>query len=201
MPGEALVIWTTTPWTLPANVAAAVRPAAQYGRLDNGDWLAVERGDGRTFAEVRPGSELVGWRYRGPFDDLRPGSEVDHRVIGWDEVSMQEGTGIVHIAPGCGTEDFELGRAHGLPVLTPVDESGRFYPEYGWLAGLTTSEARDRVIDAPAGALAAGERGRDDAPLSGVLAMPHSADLPGLRRLVHLRRPDQGADARGEPHG
>ncbi len=145
--GEALAIWTTTPWTLPANVAAAVSLAAEYGRLDNGDWLAVERGDGRTFAEVRPGSELVGWRYRGPFDDLRPGSEVDHRVIGWDEVSLQEGTGIVHIAPGCGTEDFELGRAHGLPVLTPVDESGRFYPDYGWLAGLSTAEARESIIE------------------------------------------------------
>jgi isoleucyl-tRNA synthetase len=145
--GEALVIWTTTPWTLPANVAAAVRPAAQYGRLDNGDWLAVERGDAQTFAEVLPGSELVGWRYRGPFDDLRPGSAVDHGVIGWDEVSLQEGTGIVHIAPGCGTEDFELGRAHGLPVLTPVDESGRFYPEYGRLAGLTTAEARELIIE------------------------------------------------------
>jgi isoleucyl-tRNA synthetase len=145
--GEALVVWTTTPWTLPANVAAAVRPEARYGRLDNGDWLAVERGDGRTFTEVRPGSELIGWRYLGPFDDLRPGSAVDHRVIGWDEVSLQEGTGIVHIAPGCGTEDFELGRVHGLPALTPVDESGRFYPEYGWLAGLPTSEARDRIIE------------------------------------------------------
>ena len=145
--GEALVIWTTTPWTLPANVAAAVRPSAQYGRLENGDWLAVERGDGRTFAEVLPGSELVGWRYLGPFDDLRPSSEADHRVIGWDDVSLQEGTGIVHIAPGCGTEDFELGRAHGLPALMPVDESGRFYPEYGWLAGLTTAEARERIIE------------------------------------------------------
>jgi isoleucyl-tRNA synthetase len=146
-PGEALVIWTTTPWTLPANVAAAVRPDARYGRLQGGDWLAVERGDGRTFTEVRPGSDLIGWRYRGPFDDLRPGSQVEHRVLGWDEVSLQEGTGIVHIAPGCGAEDFDLGKAHGLPVLAPVDESGRFHPEYGWLAGLSTSAAGDRIVD------------------------------------------------------
>ncbi len=146
-PGEALVIWTTTPWTLPANVAAAVRPDAPYGRLDNGDWLATERGDGRTFTEVRPGSELIGWRYRGPFDELRPGSQVEHRVVGWDEVSLADGTGIVHIAPGCGAEDFDLGQAHGLPVLAPVDESGRFLPEYGWLAGLSTTQAKDRILD------------------------------------------------------
>ena len=81
------------------------------------------------------GSELVGARYRGPFDDLAPAAEVEHRVIPWDEVSLEEGSGIVHIAPGAGQEDFELGRVHGLPVLVPVDESGRFYDSYGWLHG------------------------------------------------------------------
>ncbi len=154
-PGEALVIWTTTPWTLPANVAAAVRPDAEYGRLANGDWMSVQRADavalqraeGEAFAEVLPGSELVGWRYQGPFDYLAPGGGVEHRVVGWDEVSMDEGTGIVHIAPGAGTEDFALGKANGLPVLAPVDESGRFYPEYGWLAGLATSEVADQVVN------------------------------------------------------
>jgi len=154
-PGEALVIWTTTPWTLPANVAAAVAPDAQYGRLANGDWMAVQRADaiaiqraeGEAFAEVLPGSELVGWRYEGPFDYLAPGGGVEHRVVPWDEVSMDDGTGIVHIAPGCGSEDFDLGTACGLPVLAPVDESGRFYPEYGWLAGLATSEVGDQVVN------------------------------------------------------
>ena len=145
--GEALVIWTTTPWTLPANVAAAVRPEAEYGRLENGDWLAVQRAEGRVFTEARRGSELVGWRYQGPFDDLAPGSGVQHRVVGWDEVSMEDGTGIVHIAPGCGSEDFDLGKANGLPVLTPVDESGRFYPDYGWLSGLATADVADRVVE------------------------------------------------------
>ncbi|HEV2373780.1 MAG TPA: class I tRNA ligase family protein [Streptosporangiaceae bacterium] len=146
-PGDAIVIWTTTPWTLPANVAAAVRPDAEYGRLPNGDWMAVsERGD-QQLTEVRRGSELVGWRYRGPFDDLGPGAAVEHRVVGWDEVSLDEGTGIVHIAPGCGTEDFELGRAEILPTLMPVDESGHFYPDYGWLAGMSTAEARDVIIE------------------------------------------------------
>ena len=82
----------------------------------------------------------------GPFDDLPPGAPVEHRVIPWDDVTMDQGTGIVHIATGCGGEDFELGRVHGLPVLTPVDESGRFYDDYGWLHGLSTSEAADQII-------------------------------------------------------
>jgi isoleucyl-tRNA synthetase len=146
-PGEALVIWTTTPWTLPANVTAAVKPDAQYGKTAGGDWMAVERGQDEEFTEVLPGSALVGWRYSGPFDYLAPGAGVEHRVVGWDEVSLDEGTGIVHIAPGCGSEDFDLGKAHDLPVLTPVDESGRFYPEYGWLAGLSTSEVADKVVN------------------------------------------------------
>ena len=63
-----------------------------------------------TFVERVKGSELVGLRYRGPFDDLQPGSEVEHRVIPWDDVTMDQGTGIVHIAPGCGGEDFELSK-------------------------------------------------------------------------------------------
>jgi len=144
-PGESLVIWTTTPWTLPANVAAAVHPEQEYGRRENGEWVAVPRDPEAAFVERRRGAELVGWRYEGPFDELEPAA-VDHRVIPWDEVSMEDGTGIVHIAPGAGTEDFELSKVHDLPVLTPVDESGRFYDEYGWLHGLSTVEAAEQII-------------------------------------------------------
>jgi isoleucyl-tRNA synthetase len=144
--GESLVVWTTTPWTLPANVAAAVHPDQEYGRRDNGEWVAVPRYPDETFTERRRGEELVGWRYEGPFDDLEPAKAVDHRVIPWDEVSMEDGTGIVHIAPGAGTEDFELSKLHDLPVLTPVDESGRFYDDYGWLHGLSTVEAAEQII-------------------------------------------------------
>src|SRR6187200_699729 len=145
-PGESLVIWTTTPWTLPANVAAAVKPDAEYGRRENGEWVAVARYPEESLTSVLLGSELVGLRYRGPFDDLGPGSEVEHLVIPWDEVSLEEGTGIVHIAPGAGQEDFELGRVHELPVLSPVDEAGRFYDAYGWLHGLSTTEAADQIV-------------------------------------------------------
>ncbi len=145
-PGESLVIWTTTPWTLPANVAAAVNPGADYGRRLNGEWVAAPRYPDESFDEVLRGSELVGWRYEGPFDQFAPGGAVEHRVIPWDEVSLDEGTGIVHIAPGCGGEDFELSKVHDLPVLMPVDESGRFYDDYGWLHGLSTVEASEQII-------------------------------------------------------
>ncbi|HJX46751.1 MAG TPA: isoleucine--tRNA ligase [Gaiellaceae bacterium] len=143
--GESLVIWTTTPWTLPANVAAAVNPSAEYGRRLSGEWVAVGRYPDEEFAERAVGADMVGWEYEGPFDDLMT---VEHRVIPWDEVSLDEGTGIVHIAPGCGTEDFELGRIHDLAVLTPVDEAGRFYDDYGWLHGLSTVEAAEQIIGA-----------------------------------------------------
>src|SRR6476660_6046007 len=144
--GEFVVVWTTTPWTLPANVAAAVHPDEQYGRRENGEWVAVKLFPDDVFVEKLTGAELVGWRYRGPFDDLGPGASVEHRVIPWEDVTMDQGTGIVHIAPGCGGEDFELAKLHHLPVLTPVDESGRFYDDYGWLHGVSTGESADQII-------------------------------------------------------
>src|SRR5437763_8931083 len=145
--GESLVIWTTTPWTLPANVAAAVKPDAEYGRNDVGEWVAVERYPEEHFEEKVRGSELVGLEYEGPFDHFAAQAGVVHRVIPWDEVSLDEGTGIVHIAPGAGAEDFELSRVHDLPVLTPIDESGRLLRGYGELEGKTTEEVVDPVIE------------------------------------------------------
>ena len=145
-PDESVLIWTTTPWTLPANVAAAVNPDAEYGLRETGEWVAVARYPDERFVRRVRGEELVGLRYRGPFDELGPGGEVEHRVIPWDDVSLEEGTGIVHIAPGAGQEDFELGRVHELPVLSPVDEAGRFYESYGWLHGLSTTEAADQIV-------------------------------------------------------
>jgi isoleucyl-tRNA synthetase len=144
-PGESLVIWTTTPWTLPANVAAAVKPDAEYG-LRGGEWrLAVPDGE---YDNVVPGEDLVGLEYDGPFDDLPAQADTRHRVIPWDEVALDEGTGIVHIAPGAGAEDFELSRVHGLPVLAPIDESGRFLPGYGPFEGKDTNEAAKPIVEA-----------------------------------------------------
>ena len=143
---EALVVWTTTPWTLPANVAAAVKPDAEYGLTEDGRWLAAERFPDQIFTRRALGQELVGLEYDGAFDHLPAQAGVVHRVISWDEVALDEGTGIVHIAPGCGAEDFELSRIHDLPVLTPIDESGRMLPAYGEFAGLSTEEVAEPVI-------------------------------------------------------
>ena len=147
-PDEALVVWTTTPWTLPANVAAAVKPDAEYGLTTDGRWVAVALAPDEDFVRTAHGEELVGLEYSGPFDDLEAQAGVVHRVIPWDEVSLEEGTGIVHIAPGAGAEDFELSRVHDLPVLAPIDEAGRMLPAYGAFAGFTTSEVATRVTEA-----------------------------------------------------
>ena len=145
-PFESLVVWTTTPWTLPANVAAAVHPEFEYGRRPNGEWVLVALAPDEQFEERIRGADMIGWRYQGPFDNLPPGSTVEHRVIPWEDVSLEKGTGIVHIAPGCGGEDFELAGVHDLPILMPVDEAGHFYDEYGWLHGLSTTDAADQIV-------------------------------------------------------
>ena len=139
-PGEWLLVWTTTPWTLTANVAAAVGPKMAYVKVRQGDavyWLA--KGTLKTALKDRfevldelLGADLVGWRYSGPFDELPvvgqafAEADYEHRVVAWDDVGEEEGTGIVHIAPGCGAEDYQLGKALGLPVVAPLDESGHY---------------------------------------------------------------------------
>jgi isoleucyl-tRNA synthetase len=166
-PGEFLVIWTTTPWTLPANVAAAVKPDAEYILREDGAWVARARYPSEPAVNTVLGNELVGLTYEGPFDHLAAALGMEHRVIPWDEVSLEEGTGIVHIAPGAGTEDFELSKVHGLPVLVPVDEAGRFYDDYGWLHGLGTVESADQIV------ADLSERGRLEAAEEIVHRYPH----------------------------
>ncbi|MGH3110585.1 MAG: class I tRNA ligase family protein, partial [Gaiellaceae bacterium] len=144
--GESLAIWTTTPWTLPANVAAAVNPFAGYKLREDGVWVASDLDPEARAVETVLGAELVGLEYEGPFDHLPAQQGIAHRVIAWDDVSLSEGTGIVHIAPGAGAEDFELSRVHELPVLAPLDEAGRMLPGYGF-DGLSTDEVEQPVID------------------------------------------------------
>ena len=141
--GEDLLVWTTTPWTLSSNVAAAVHPELTYQLVEGRDgrtwWVSVgSKGriapDGRVVREV-PGAELVGLEYEGPFDELPAAAGVVHRVISWDEVSDAEGTGIVHIAPGCGQEDFALSKQFDLPVIDPIDQFGVFGEGFGWQTG------------------------------------------------------------------
>jgi isoleucyl-tRNA synthetase len=153
-PGEHLVIWTTTPWTLPANVAAAVNPDAAYARVRTTDGIAYIAKDllasvpiSGDVLDTVPGRDLVGLAYHGPFDHLPAQEGVEHRVIAWDDVSMEDGTGIVHIAPGCGTEDFELSKRDGLPVLIPIDEGGVIVDGFGPFVGLAAPDARGPVIE------------------------------------------------------
>jgi isoleucyl-tRNA synthetase len=188
---ESLLVWTTTPWTLSSNVAAAINPALNYLKVRHKDhlyylakgaftakrledefkrkeWvegvpklksleqLFKEKGGYEIESEL-PGSALIGREYDGPFDELpaqgNPGgypAEVScvalkqgwtepvaaraaHRVIAWDAVGETEGTGIVHIAPGCGAEDFELGKRDRLPPVAPLNEEGVFVPGFGLL--------------------------------------------------------------------
>jgi isoleucyl-tRNA synthetase len=146
--GEALVVWTTTPWTLPANVAAAVKPDAEYVLSTGGEWRARELAGEVEVVRTARGEELVGLEYGGPFDYLPAQESVVHRVIPWGDVALDDGTGIVHIAPGAGAEDFELSRVHDLPVLAPIDEAGRFLPGYGPFEGKDTNEAEKPIVDA-----------------------------------------------------
>ncbi|HEY4946038.1 MAG TPA: class I tRNA ligase family protein [Candidatus Limnocylindrales bacterium] len=165
-PGEALLAWTTTPWTLTSNVVAAVGAGLRYVKVRQGDdvfWLGKGTlaqalvGPFEVLEEL-PGSELAGWRYRGPFDELPavrtafagPGDDgrpFEHRVVTWDQVGEGEGTGIVHVAPGCGAEDFALGKALGLPMLAPLDEGGIFIEGFGFLAGRDVRDSADPVVE------------------------------------------------------
>lgn len=159
--GESLLIWTTTPWTLTANVAAAVHPEHRYVRVRAGGeilYLGKERlavlaaggakaGRNVEVLEEVPGSALVGRPYRGPFDELAAQSGVAHRVIPWKEVGEAEGTAIVHIAPGAGPEDFALGQEHDLAVVAPLDENGRYVDGFGWLTGCSVFDVRDRIFE------------------------------------------------------
>jgi isoleucyl-tRNA synthetase len=143
--GEALAVWTTTPWTLPANVAAAVKPDAEYVLRENGTWVARALDPDATPVRVARGEDFLGLEYEGPFDHLPAQQGVVHRIIPWDDVALDEGTGIVHIAPGAGAEDFELSRVHSLPVLAPLDEAGRMVPGFGF-DRLSADEVAEPVI-------------------------------------------------------
>jgi len=193
----ALLVWTTTPWTLASNVAVAVNPEMTYVKVRHGEWnyivakanferdrvqdLQVEgkhethklpsirtilKGSGGVeVVEEFPGSKLLDLAYTGPFDDLPvqniPGglfpfgptgggktAAESHRVIAWKEVSEAEGTGLVHIAPGCGAEDQELGKENNLPFIAPLDESAVFLDGFGPFTGRNANEIADDVVAA-----------------------------------------------------
>ena len=153
-PGRAaVVIWTTTPWTLPANAAVCLHPEFDYVLVEAGDGqyvLAEELlpacaaafgwEDARIVGRAR-GVELEGLVARHPFYDR------DSPLILGQHVTLDAGTGCVHTAPGHGREDYEVGLKYGLEVYSPLDDAGRFLPTVEYFAGLNVFEANPRVIE------------------------------------------------------
>jgi isoleucyl-tRNA synthetase len=158
---ESFLVWTTTPWTLTSNVALAVHPELAYVKVAEGEeilylakgCLKVLKDKKAKVLEEFPGQHLVGLRYSGPFDGLPAvardlaRSPAAHRVIPWKEVSEAEGTGVVHIAPGCGKEDFALGKEHGLPAIAPIDEEGVYLDGFGAYARKFAGGVAEQVLD------------------------------------------------------
>jgi isoleucyl-tRNA synthetase len=150
-PGIYLLVWTTTPWTLPGNVAVAVGEDLDYVLVQHGDdklWL-VEALVGKVFGEHAghvtvlrraKGRELLGWHYR-PLYTFLPVTQDYCYVIPGDFVSTEDGTGLVHIAPAFGADDMTVGQKYGLPTLMTVDAQGRFVDAVTPWRGIFVKEA------------------------------------------------------------
>ncbi len=179
--GVAFVIWTTTPWTIPSNLAIAVHPDAEYRLLQGSDgaWIVAAKladaflaATGRSAAPQAAvtGQALVGQRYRHPLAaGLRaavPEAAGVHRVVPAAYVTLDTGTGLVHTAPGHGEEDFRTGKLEGLPIVSPLDDGGRYTSEVADLAGTLVFDANPRITEAlaGAGALLAHSRSAHDYP-------------------------------------
>jgi len=147
------VIWTTTPWTLPANLAIAVHPTQEYVAVDVGgevyvvarallnDFLALFATPAHRVLASVAGERLAGHAYRHPW------IARDGKIASAEFVGMDQGTGLVHIAPGHGEEDYELGKSLGLRVYNPVDDDGKFVAEVEGFGGLTVWDANPKIIE------------------------------------------------------
>ncbi|MBT3285259.1 isoleucine--tRNA ligase [Candidatus Bathyarchaeota archaeon] len=157
----SILIWTTTPWTLTSNVAAAIHPELDYVKIKYRDEiiylakgalkLAIQDQKNVEVLGELKGADMQGWSYDGPFDELPMVKELGvpeaHRVIMWNEVGEEEGTGIVHIAPGAGKEDHQLGKLYGLPSPAPLDEFGVIGDGFGWLTGTHVYESAEPIFE------------------------------------------------------
>ncbi|MDD4952668.1 MAG: class I tRNA ligase family protein, partial [Desulfovibrionaceae bacterium] len=147
------VIWTTTPWTIPDNMAVAVHPEFEYAvvKVDNAAYVLASRlvavcaevfgWERPEVLALVPGSRLEGLKARHPFYDR------ESPLVLADYVTLEAGTGCVHTAPGHGREDFETGLRYGLEVLSPLDDHGRFLDSVEVFGGLNVFEANPRVVD------------------------------------------------------
>ncbi|HEY3239846.1 MAG TPA: isoleucine--tRNA ligase [Acidimicrobiia bacterium] len=159
VPGDSdfdLLVWTTTPWTLISNVAAAVGPEVDYVRVrvpEGGRDLVMARarveavlGEDVEVVGPVPAADLVGRHYQRPFEFL-PVTANDCRVVAADFVTTEDGSGIVHLAPAFGEVDREVGEAEGLSILNPVDPAARFEAVVAPYAGLFVKDADPTIIE------------------------------------------------------
>ncbi|MGH8193694.1 MAG: isoleucine--tRNA ligase [Woeseiaceae bacterium] len=149
------LVWTTTPWTLPANLSLAVHPEVDYAFADLGHETLILAEALRAsvladlphkVSKIVKGSELVGLRYERPFDYLPVEAKGAFRVLPGAFVSTEDGTGIVHSAPAYGVDDLALGQAYGLPVVHAVGKDGHFLPEVTPVADLFFKDADKPLI-------------------------------------------------------
>lgn len=165
---EFLLIWTTTPWTLPANIAVAVNAKMEYALVEgnSGDifWVAkdaVERvfkKDYKKIVKTIKGKELVGLKYFSPFDDLTEAKKLIseypdkyHVVVATDDqimpINSDEGTGLVHTAVSAGVEDFRLGKKRGLPMMEIIADNADYLPTMDFLAGKNAKKHPEVIFD------------------------------------------------------
>lgn len=151
------VAWTTTPWTLSSNVALAVNPEMDYAKVkvkSDEKYLILAKNaikilgeDKVEVVEIFKGEKLVGLEYETCFEEFEKQRDIKHRVVAWEDVANDEGSGIVHIAPGCGVEDFELGKREGLDIIMPIDDSGVIINGFGFMTGKNTKEVAELVFE------------------------------------------------------
>ena len=151
-----IVAWTTTPWTLSANVALAVNPKLVYAKINyNNEFLVMGKDalkniikDENKYTIVGEflGSELEGLEYETCFPELKI-QNFTHRIVPWADVDATSGSCVVHIAPGCGAEDFDLGLVHNLPQICPIDDGGIMLGDFGFMAGKSTSDVTPLVVE------------------------------------------------------
>lgn len=152
-----ILVWTTTPWTLSSNVALAVNPEIDYVEVkvksDEKTLILAKNaikylGDDKVeVIRALKGAELVGLHYDTCFPDIPAQSGIEHKIVAWEDVAADEGTGVVHIAPGCGVEDFELGERLGLPKVMPIDDMGIYLDGFGWMTGKDSHTVADEVFE------------------------------------------------------
>lgn len=157
----SLVVWTTTPWTLPANLAIVLHPDLEYVAIPAGrEAYLVAKGRAEKFLEacglkadeaswipIAPDrlKRLEGTRYRHPLIET-PRADADFRVWFAEHVTLEAGTGLVHTAPGHGADDYAVGRAHGLETYAPVDDAGAFTQDVALWAGMRVWDANPKIV-------------------------------------------------------